>query len=314
MSDFNSGFWALYVSALTLVSIVACALLLMSMSKRRLPTDPEKTPHVWDEDLAEYNNPLPRWWVWLFWITIAFGLVYLALYPGLGTYQGMWGWSSAGQYQTEMATAEREYGPLYARFAAMDIKDLAREPQAHAMGERLFLNYCTQCHASDARGGMGFPNLTDDDWLFGGDPAAIETTILGGRDGLMPPLGPILGEAGVKDAMNFVRSLSGLPHDGAATVRGKVLFASYCTGCHGPEGKGNTIVGAPNLTDSIWLFGSSEATITETITKGRGSHMPAHKDFLGAPRVHLLAAYVYGLSHPEARVAATAKQAKNGTQ
>jgi len=300
MSDFTSGFWSIYVAGLTLVSIVACALLLMSMSKRRAAADPEKTAHTWDEDLAEYNNPLPRWWIWLFWITIVFGVVYLALYPGLGTFAGAWKWTSSGQYKAELAIAEREYGPRYAKYAATDLKALARDPQARAIGQKLFLNYCTQCHASDARGAKGFPNLTDDDWLYGGEPETIEATILNGRNGMMPPMGPVLGEAGVKDAMNFVRSLSGLSHDGAAAGRGKVLFGTYCAACHGPEGKGSTLVGAPNLTDRVWLYGSSEATITETITKGRTNRMPAHKDFLGEPRVHVLAAYVYGLSKPEA--------------
>jgi cytochrome c oxidase cbb3-type subunit 3 len=299
MSDFTSGFWNLYVAGLTLVSIVACALLLVSMSRRRVSTDPEKTAHVWDEDLDEFNNPLPRWWIWLFWITIFFSLGYLALYPGLGTYPGELKWSSSGQYQTELAAAEREYGPRYAKYAATDIKALARDPQARAIGQKLFLNYCTQCHASDARGSKGFPNLTDNDWLYGGEPENIEATILNGRNGMMPPMGPALGPNGVKDAMNFVRSLSGLSHDDAAAGRGKVLFGTYCAACHGPEGRGNIAVGAPNLTDQVWLYGSSEKTITETITQGRTNHMPAHKDFLGEARVHVLAAYVYGLSHPE---------------
>ena len=308
MSDFTSSFWSIFVAGVTLVSIVACALLLVSMSRRRVATDPEKTSHTWDEDLDEYNNPLPRWWIWLFWITIAFALAYLVLYPGLGTYRGAWEWTSNGQYQAEVAAAERQYGPIYARFAKMDIKDLARDPQARAAGQKLFLNYCTQCHASDARGAKGFPNLTDDDWLYGGEPEMIETTILNGRNGVMPPWGALLGEAGVKDTMNYVRSLSGLSHDAAAAGRGKTLFGTYCAACHGPEGKGNIAVGAPNLTDAVWLYGSSEATITETITKGRANHMPAHKDLLGEPRVHVLAGYVYGLSH---RNESPVRQVKN---
>jgi len=300
MSDFTSPFWSLFVAGVTLVSIVACALLLVSMSRRRVSSDPEKTSHTWDGDLDEYNNPLPRWWIWLFWITIVFSIAYLTLYPGLGTYRGAWGWTSTGQYRSEVADAERRYGPIYVRFAKMDLVELARDPQARAVGQKLFLNYCTQCHASDARGAKGFPNLTDDDWLYGGEPAMIETTILGGRNGMMPPMGPALGEAGVRDAVNFVRSLSGLAHDAPAAARGKVLFATYCAACHGPEGKGSTVVGAPNLTDSVWLYGSSEATLTETITKGRTNHMPAHKELLGEARVHVVAAYVYGLSHPQA--------------
>ncbi|HXZ49446.1 MAG TPA: cytochrome-c oxidase, cbb3-type subunit III [Usitatibacter sp.] len=299
MSDFTSGFWSYYIAALTLGGIAFCAFILVRMSKRRVSGDPDKTGHVWDEDLDEYNNPLPRWWVWLFWITIAFGLGYLWIYPGLGSWGGASHWSSRGQYEQEVKAAEAEYGPLYQKFAAVDIATLAGDPQARAVGHRLFLTYCTQCHASDARGGKGFPNLTDDDWLFGGSPETIQTTIMEGRNGVMPPFGPALGPEGVLDTANYVRSLSGLPHDAARAERGKKNFATYCVACHGADAKGNQAVGAPNLTDQIWLFGPSEATIVETITNGRNIVMPAHKDFLGEARVHLLAAYVYGLSHPE---------------
>jgi cytochrome c oxidase cbb3-type subunit 3 len=299
MSDFVSGFWSFYVAGLTLVSIVACALLLFSMSKRRVASDPAKTGHVWDEDLDEYNNPLPRWWIWLFVITIVFSFAYLWFYPGLGSWAGSLKWSSAGQYNDEVQVAEKEYGPLYARFAGTDLKTLSRSPEARVVGEKLFQTYCTSCHAADARGGRGFPNLTDDDWLYGGDAETIKTTILNGRNGTMPPMGAAVGDAeAIKDTANYVRSLSGLAHDAARAERGKAKFQTICAACHGPEGKGNQMIGAPNLTDKVWLYGSSEATIVETITKGRVNKMPAHKDFLGEPRVHLLAAYVYGLSHP----------------
>ncbi len=299
MSDFTSGFWSLFIAAATLGGIAFCAIILTAMSKRRTAADPEKTAHVWDEDLDEYNNPLPRWWVWLFWITIVFSVAYLWFYPGLGTWSGASHWSSRGQYEQEVKQAEARFGPLYDKFAKTDLKQLAANAEARSVGQKLFMNYCTQCHASDARGGRGFPNLTDDDWLYGGDPQTIETTILNGRNGIMPAWGPALGPEGVRDTAHFVRSLSGLPHDAARAARGKEKFATYCVGCHGPEGKGNQAVGAPNLTDQVWLYGSSEATIIETITKGRNNRMPAHKDFLGEARVHVLAAYVYGLSHPE---------------
>ena len=299
MSDFTSAFWSLFVAGATLVSIVFCAVLLVSMSKRKVATDPDKTGHVWDEDLDEYNNPLPRWWVWLFWITIAFGVAYLWFFPGLGSWQGALKWSSAGQYLDEMKLAERDYGPIYQKFASADLKGLAANPEARAVGEKLFQNYCAQCHASDARGSKGFPNLADGDWLYGGDPEAIKTSILDGRNGTMPPMGAALGEAGTKDTANYVRSLSGLVHDSTAAGRGKAGFMTYCAACHGADGKGNTAMGAPNLTDGIWLYGSSEATIVETITKGRANQMPAHREFLGEARSHVLAAYVYGLSQRE---------------
>ena len=299
MSDFTSGFWGLYVAVLTILSIAFCAFILVRMSRRKVASDPDKTGHVWDEDLDEYNNPLPRWWVWLFWITIVFALGYLWIYPGLGTWRGASHWSSRGQYENEVQAAEAQFGPLYRRFASLDIADAAKNPEARAIGGKLFMTYCTQCHASDARGGRGFPNLTDDDWLFGGTPEQIRTTILDGRNGVMPPFGPALGPEGVLDTANYVRSLSGLSHDEARAERGRKNFATYCVACHGVDAKGNTAVGAPNLTDRIWIYGPSEATIVETITQGRTMMMPAHRAFLGEDRVHLLAAYVYSLSHPE---------------
>ena len=298
MSDFTSGLWGLFVGGATLVSIFACALLLLSLSRRKVASDPDKTGHVWDEDLDEYNNPLPRWWIWLFVATIVYSLGYLWVYPGLGTYEGSLKWSSAGEYRDEVRLAEKEYGPLFAKLTAMDVPALAADVEAREVGQRLFLNYCSQCHASDGRGGKGFPNLADNDWLYGGSPEAIKASILDGRNGTMPPMGASVGgEKGARDVANYVRSLSGLAHDAAAAARGKAGFVA-CAACHGAEGRGNPQLGAPNLTDETWLYGSSEATIAETILQGRRSVMPAHREFLGEQRAHILAGYVYGLSRP----------------
>jgi cytochrome c oxidase cbb3-type subunit III len=298
MSDFDSSLWSLFVAGTTLVSIVACGVLLAALSRRKVATDPEKTAHVWDEDLDELNNALPRWWIWLFWITIAFSLAYLWLYPGLGAWQGSLKWSSAQEYVDEVKTAQSTHGPLYARLAAADMGTLANDAEARIVGQRLFVNYCSQCHASDARGTKGFPNLADNDWLYGGDPATIKASILDGRNGLMPALGAAVGgEAGAKDVAHYVRSLSSLQHDRKAAERGAAKFA-LCAACHGADAKGNPAMGAPNLTDTVWLYGSAEATIVETIMKGRSNQMPAHREFLGEERAHILAAYVYGLSQP----------------
>jgi cytochrome c oxidase cbb3-type subunit 3 len=299
MSDFDSSVWSLFVAGVTLVSIVACGLLLAALSKKKVATDAATTGHVWDEDLNELNNPLPRWWIWLFWITIVFSLVYLWLYPGLGAYAGSYKWTSRGEYDAEVKAADAQFGPLYARLSAMDAKSLAADPEARVVGQRLFINYCSQCHASDGRGSKGFPNLTDADWLYGGEPDVIKATILDGRNGIMPPMQAVVGDlAGARDMANYVRSLSGLEHDKAAAARAAPKFAT-CGACHGPEGRGNPALGSPNLTDKVWLYGSSVDTIAETIMKGRSSVMPAHRAFLGEQRVHILAAYVYGLSRPE---------------
>lgn len=297
MSEFTSNFWSVYIALLTVVSIIACGVLLRMNSVRKVPTTTSGTTgHTWDGDLAEYNNPLPRWWAWLFYITIAFGLGYLALYPGLGTYRGALGWTEVKQLEQENARADAQFGPLYDKFGALSVSELAKDPEALAVGQKLFLNNCAPCHASDARGSRGFPNLTDRDWLWGGTPEAITASITNGRTGVMPPWGPVLGEQGVKDVAHYVMSLSGLPSDSIRVARGKPIFAQNCAACHGPDGKGNIALGAPNLTDQIWLWGSGEPRIIETIASGRTNHMPAHKDLLAESKIHLLTAYVYSLS------------------
>lgn len=295
MSDFVSEFWNMYVVIIVLASILACAWLLWSQSKASF-TQGKTMGHVWDESLEEYNNALPKWWSWLFYITVIFALVYLALYPGLGKFQGVLNWSSAGQHAAEVKKAEETTKPLFDKYMKMDLKAVAGDQKAMEMGKRLFMTYCMQCHGADARGSKGFPNLTDNDWLYGGEPEKIEETILNGRQGMMPTHAQ-LGADTIKDVANFVRSLSGLPNDSVRAAKGKETFTSAgCVGCHGMDAKGTQAVGAPNLTDKVWLYGSSEATIIETITNGRQNKMPAWKEFLGEGKVHLLAAYVLSLS------------------
>lgn len=295
MSDFVSEFWNLYVVVIVAGSIFACAALLFIQSKATF-TQGKTVGHVWDESLEEYNNALPKWWSWLFYITVVFAIVYLVLYPGFGKFQGILGWSSAGQHKAEVEKVDAQVKPLFDKYMKMDVKAVAADKQAMEMGKRLYMTYCMQCHGADARGSKGFPNLTDNDWLYGGEPEKIEETIAGGRQGVMPPHAQ-LGADSIKDLANYVRSLSGLAHDSVRAAKGKETFTSAgCIGCHGPEATGNQAVGAPNLTDKTWLYGSNEATIIETITNGRQNKMPAWKEFLGDGKVHLLAAYVYSLS------------------
>lgn len=295
--DTLASYW---VTAITLINIFACYWLIRWTMKVREGESAvgEVTGHKWDESLEEYNNPLPRWWLWLFYGTIVFALVYLVLYPGLGNFKGVLGWSSAGQYQDEVKMADAKYGPIFAKFAGTPIPELAKDKSAMEAGRRLFATYCTQCHGSDAGGTTHFPNLTDNDWLYGGTPEKIEETILKGRNGMMPPMGPVLGEKGVEEVAAYVMSLSGRKVDPKLAEAGKKKFVSAgCIGCHGMDAKGNQAIGAANLTDTTWLHGSTARSIKETITKGRKSHMPAHEKFLGKDKVHLLAAYVYSLSH-----------------
>ena len=305
MSDFTSSFWSLFVAGITVVSILACLVLLWATGKAKAMTANDNTTgHVWDGDLREMNNPLPRWWVYMFVITILFAVVYLALYPGLGSYAGTLGWSSTGQHTAEMAKGDKEVAPLYAKFAAMKTEDVAKDPQAMAIGERLFMNNCSQCHGSDARGSKGFPNLTDADWLHGGTPEKIVETLGKGRNGVMPPMAAAVGTPDdAKNLAQYVLSLSGGPHDSVKAALGKPKFA-VCGACHGADGKGMQAVGAPNLTDDIWLHGYGEAAILAMINNGKNNVMPTQGEKFSPAQIHVLASYVWSLSN---KVAVAAK-------
>ena len=294
-----SDFWSWYIAIITVANILACYWLIKWASKTRAneAAQGNVTGHKWDDDLEEYNNPLPRWWLWLFYLTIVFGLAYLVLYPGLGNYKGTLGWSQTGQYDDEITHANQTYDPIFAAYAKQDIATLAKDTNATKIGQRLFLNYCATCHASDAGGARGFPNLADNDWIWGGDASDIKTTILNGRIGAMPPWEAVIGNQGVKDVTQYVISLSGRKHDAAMAKAGKVKFNVMCVACHGADGKGNKTIGAPNLTDNVWLYGGSAGIIAQSIAKGRTGVMPANKDFLGEDKAHLLAAYIYSLSN-----------------
>lgn len=311
MSDFASLFWDYYIAILTVVSVLGCAVFLKLQSTHRVKmTDtpegrkPETTGHVWDGDLTEYHHPMPRWWIVLFYLTIFFSVAYLVVYPGLGTaYKGWFGWSSSAEHNADVKAAAAIYGPLYDAYLAKDLKTVAADPRARQMGERLFQNNCASCHGVDARGARGFPNLADDDWLFGGTPEAIKTSITDGRNGVMPPMAAAVGGGeNVTDVAHYVLSLSDSAHDAARAARGREKFA-VCAACHGADGKGNQALGAPNLADRIWLYGGTVTAISETINKGRGSTtgstgqsvMPAHKGILTAGEIHVLAAYVLSL-------------------
>ena len=300
MSDFLNAGWSTYIALVTTVGIIWCIWLLFSQLKVKVKLNPDgkvaDTGHVWDEDLRELNNPLPRWWMWMFLISCIFSLGYLALYPGLGAYPGILGYSTDSALMSSMTTANDELKPVYAKYMKMDIEQVGVDPKAREMGQRLFLNSCAQCHGSDAGGSKGFPNLTDHDWLYGGSPENIKTTITNGRAGVMPPF-PQLDGKQIADVANYVRSLSGLPVDEMKKVRGEEVFKSSCVACHGADAKGNIALGAPNLNDKTWLYGSSEATIIETVTKGRMAMMPAQDKVLSPEKIQLLTAYVWGLSN-----------------
>ncbi|NLZ78704.1 MAG: cytochrome-c oxidase, cbb3-type subunit III [Gammaproteobacteria bacterium] len=298
-----TSFWNWYVVVLTSGTILAITWLIFATRKgQRSDTTDQTVGHVYD-GIEEYDNPLPRWWFMLFVGTILFAVGYLVLYPGMGNWKGILpgydgGWTSTKQYDREIVKADEKYGPIFAKYAAMSIEDVAKDEDALKMGGRLFASHCSVCHGSDAKGAHGFPNLTDDDWIWGGEPATIKATILNGRIAAMPGWEAALGNEGVKNVTGYVRSLSGLKNpEGLDLEAGQQSYNTMCVACHGPEAKGNPLMGSPNLSDRIWLYGSSFAQVQQTIRYGRNGQMPAQADFLGNDKVHLLAAYVYSLSN-----------------
>ena len=303
MSDFTSGFWPIYISVITAASIIGTWLFIRSQTTRKLQPGekPELIGHTWDGDLQDFDNPLPRWWLGLFYGTLIFAAVYLVLWPGMGNYAGVLGWTSLQEYEDEVKAAEARFQPVYAGFMKQDVATVAANPEAHAIGRNLYLTYCSQCHGSDAAGARGFPNLTDQDWLYGGDPDTIRATLTDGRAGMMPAMGEALGPAGTKEVANYVLSLSGRKHDARLAAAGQQKFADNCAACHMPDGTGMAAMGAPNLTDKVWLYGGSEASIIESIARGRNGVMPGSAQTLGTTsnrdaKLHLLTAYIYGLS------------------
>ena len=285
-----------YVIIGTVLSMLGCVWLIVFTNRQRQSKEDiaASEAHVWDEDIRELNNPLPMWWLWLFILTLIFSVLYLAYYPGLGTFAGISGWSQEGQYEEEMAAAEARYGPIFAKFGSMEVTDLVNDEQALNIGSSLYANYCSQCHGSTAQGARGFPNLTDDDWLFGGAPAQIEHAILNGRNGIMPALGPAIG--GDEEIAEMIRYVQALPDGQDTSSPAHAKYSALCFACHGADGTGNEALGAPNLTNDIWLYGSSDTEIRRTLVEGRNGVMPAHSDLIGPDRARILAAYVYSLS------------------
>jgi cytochrome c oxidase cbb3-type subunit 3 len=300
MSDFFNSGWGIYITVITSIGIVWCLYLLFSQRKTNVTYEADgsvaDTGYVWDEDLRELNNPLPRWWMWMFVLFCIFGIVYLVLYPGMGSYQGTLGYTTTSAHDVSVTQANQQLKPIYAKYMELDVKKVAADPEAREMGQRLFLNYCAQCHGSDAGGSKGYPNLADQDWLYGGEPENIKTTLIAGRAGVMPAFNH-LEATQISDVANYVRQMSGLTADQLKSARGSEVFKTNCVACHSADGKGNIAIGAPNLTDRIWLYGGSEAAIVETLKKGRNGVMPTHESILTPEKIHLLSAYVWSLSN-----------------
>jgi cytochrome c oxidase cbb3-type subunit 3 len=302
-----STFWSLWIVILTTTNLVLLLWILLANRNRAVvgeeSTEAKTTGHEYD-GIEEYDNPLPRWWFWMFILTFVFSVGYLIIYPGMGAYEGLKdgegkSWTSVNELRGHQAEAEKVYAETYGVYSKMPIEEVAKNPDALKMGFRLFSNNCAVCHGADGGGNPGFPNLTDKDWLYGGTPEKIHETIVLGRKAAMPAWGSILGEEGVADVAEYVLQISGNDHDAAKAEIGAKLYTTNCVACHGVDGKGNQLVGAPNLTDNIWLYGGEPATIRQTLRDGRNGVMPAQQELLKEDRIHLLAAYVYSLSLEE---------------
>ena len=297
MSDFFSGGWSVFITTATLLGLAACLLLLFLASRRQPMAKDNSTGHVFDEDLVEMNNPLPMWWAVLFVLTVLFSFGYVFVFPALGSQPGSLGWTSLGELGDDQTKAQAEMAKIYAAYSPLKAETLSQDAKAMAIGQRLFINNCAGCHGSDARGSKGFPDLTDNDWLHGGSPEKIEETITLGRIGVMPPMAAAVGsDADVHNVANYVLSLSSSAYNSIAAAAGKPKFA-VCAACHGADGKGNQAIGAPNLTDKVWLHGWGEDAIVAMVNNGKTNVMPAQSGRLTPGQIHLLASYVWGLSN-----------------
>ena len=287
--------WNSFIVIVVFAMLAGCVWLLTWTAKVG-DDDPEPHKHVWDEDLTELNNPLPRWWLGMFYLSIIFGVIYLFLYPGLGDYAGKLGWSQTQMYTEEVAEFDEALAPLFAQYNAKTVEELAKDPAAVSLGEKLFVNYCAACHGADARGAKGFPNLADNDWLYGGSGDAIKISILNGRNGVMPAFTGTLSQDEIERIAGYVRNLGGITELSEYNASGKAKYDMMCSACHGADGQGNSMLGAPKLADNTWLYGGDFKSVVETITNGRQGNMPPHADILGDDKAHVLASYIYSLS------------------
>ena len=290
-----TSFWSMWIIILTSITIVGITWILFANRKReQQPTD-KTTGHEYD-GIQEYDNPLPAWWFYMFVLTIVWGVGYLIIYPGMGNFPGILGWTQIQQHDNAVAAADEKFRAMRDRYVALPIEEIASDPAVRKMGMRMFGNNCAQCHGADAKGSYGFPNLTDGDWIYGGDPETIKATLINGRQAAMPAWGSILGDQGIADVTKYVLSLNGREADEAQVAAGAKVFETYCVACHAADGTGNPALGAPNLANGIWLYGGTEEQIAHSLRAGRNGHMPSFKDTLSEDKIHILTAYVYGLN------------------
>ena len=290
-----TSFWSMWIIVLTSVTIVGITWILFANRKREQQSADKTTGHEYD-GIQEFDNPLPAWWFYMFVLTIVWGVGYLVIYPGMGNFPGILGWTQIEQHDRQVTAADEKFRSMRDRYMALPVEEIAGDPAVRKMGMRMFGNNCAQCHGADAKGSYGFPNLADGDWIFGGTPDAIKASIANGRQAAMPPWGSIIGDKGVTDVTAYVMSINGRESDSAQVAAGEKVFQTYCVACHGADATGNPALGAPNLKNGIWLYGGTPEQISHSIRAGRNGVMPAHGDTLSEDKIHIITAYVYGLS------------------
>ena len=291
-----TSFWSMWIIILTSITIVGITWILFANRKREQQTTDKTTGHEYD-GIQELDNPLPAWWFYMFVITIVWGVGYLIIYPGMGNFPGILGWTQIEQHDREVSAADEKFRAMRDRYLALPVEEIATDPAVLKMGMRMFGNNCAQCHGADAKGAYGFPNLTDNDWIYGGDPAAIKATLVNGRQAAMPAWQQILGDQGIAETTEYLLQINSRDADEAQAEVGEKHFATYCAACHGADGKGNPMLGAPNLTNGIWLYGGNREQIAHSLRAGRNGQMPAFQDTLSEDKIHIITAYVYSLNN-----------------
>ncbi len=304
-----SNAWSIWIIVIVALHIIAYAWLLFSTSKMKAKDHKkgETTGHEWD-GIKEYNNPLPKWWLYMFVLTIIFAVVYLVLYPGMGNYKGTLDWTQEKEWAAENEVVKAKKAELFATFINKSIPEMIKpvinedgsiDNTAMEIGERLFANHCSTCHGSDAGGAIGFPSLIDDDWLYGSKPENILQSIAQGRNGVMPPWGAALGDEGVTQVAAYIRNFTVPGQDQNEVAEGQKKYSMFCIACHGADAKGNQMLGGPNLTDDIWLHSYDDSRLESIIRDGIAAIMPKHKELLDDDSIKVLAAYVYSLQNEQ---------------
>ena len=250
-----TSFWSMWIIVLTSITLVGITWILFANRKREQQPADKTTGHVYD-GIEEYDNPLPAWWFYMFVLTIVWGVFYLLMYPGMGNFPGLLGWTQIEQHDQRVAAADEKFRAMRDRYLALSVEEIAVDPAVKKMGMRMFSNNCAQCHGADAKGSYGFPNLSDGDWIYGGTPDMIKASITNGRQAAMPAWGSVIGDQGVTDVTAYVLSINGRETDAGQASAGETVYQTYCVACHGAEAQGNPAMGAPNLKNGIWLYGA----------------------------------------------------------